>query len=147
MYNMPKIVTMDDVFRSFEYTRKAGDGITLKLKSNIKTLGSPQNITTALKKNKQLSSVEMEPNNDSDENVETTSQQDILQFLPDEVFASLDDESIDIRSKIGKNKSVSDDRDSQHEAVENIKNEDYEDALISLIAMSGDKQPSGMDIL
>jgi hypothetical protein len=30
MYNMPKIETMDDVFRSFEYTRKAGNGITLK---------------------------------------------------------------------------------------------------------------------
>jgi hypothetical protein len=59
----------------------------VNLKSNVKTLGSPQNITTALKKNKQLSSVEMEPNNDTDENVETTSQQDILQFLPDEVIA------------------------------------------------------------
>jgi hypothetical protein len=124
MYNMPKIETMDDVFRSFEYTRKAGNGITLKLKSNVKSLGSPQNITTALKKNKQLLSVEMEPNNDTDENVETTSQQD---------------ESIDIRSKIGREKSVSDDRDSHSEAVENIKNEDYEEALISLIAMSGDK--------
>jgi hypothetical protein len=44
-----------------------------------------------LKKNKQLLSVEMEPNNDTDENVETTSQQD---------------ESIDIRSKIGREKSV-----------------------------------------
>jgi hypothetical protein len=54
---MPKIETMDGVFRSFEYTRKAGNGITLNLKSNVKTLGSPQNITTALKKNKQLSSV------------------------------------------------------------------------------------------
>lgn len=139
MYNMPKIETMDDVFRSFEYTRKAGNGITLKLKSNVKTLGSPQNITTALKKNKQLSSVEMEPNNDTDENVETTSQQDILQFLPDEVIASLDDESIDILRKIGREKSVSDDRDSHNEAVENIKNEDYEEALISLIAMSGDE--------
>jgi hypothetical protein len=74
MYNMPKIETMDDVFCSFEYTRKAGNGITLKLKSNVKTLGSPQNITAALKKNKQLSSVEMEPNNDTDKNVETTSQ-------------------------------------------------------------------------
>ena len=124
MYNMPKIETMDDVFRSFEYTRKAGNDITLKLKSNVKSLGSPQNITTALKKNKQLSSVEMEPNNDTDENVETTSQQD---------------ESIDIRSKIEREKSVSDDRDSHSEAVENIKNEDYEEALISLIAMSGDK--------
>ena len=111
----------------------------MKLKSNVKTLGSPQNITTALKKNKQLSSVEMEQNNDTDENVETTSQQDILQFLPDEVIASLDDESIDIRSKIGKEKSVSDDRDSHIETVEHIKNEDYEEALISLIAMSGDK--------
>ena len=78
MYNMRKIETMDDVFRSFEYTRKAGNGITLKLKSNVKTLGSPQNIATALKKNKQISSVEMEPNNDTDENVETTSQQNIL---------------------------------------------------------------------
>jgi hypothetical protein len=124
MYNMPKIETMDDVFRSFEYTRKAGNDITLKLKSNVKSLGSPQNITTALKKNKQLSSVEMEPNNDTDENVETTSQQD---------------ESIDIRSKIEREKSASDDRDSHSEAVENIKNEDYEEALISLIAMSGDK--------
>jgi hypothetical protein len=56
-----KIPTMDDVFRNFEYTRRAGNSITLKLKSNVKTLGSPQNITTALKKNKQLSSVEMEP--------------------------------------------------------------------------------------
>jgi hypothetical protein len=147
MYNMPKIETMDDVFRSFEYNRKAGNGITLKLKSNVKTLGFPQNITTALKKNKQLSNVEMEPNNDTDENVETTSQQDILQFLPDEVIASLDDESIDILSKMGKEKSVSDDRDSHNEAVEKIKNQDYEEVLLSLIAMSGDKQPSGIDIL
>jgi hypothetical protein len=68
-----------------------------------------------------------------------TSQQDILQFLPDEVIASLDDESIDILRKIGREKSVSDDRDSHNEAVENIKNEDYEEALISLIAMSGDE--------
>jgi hypothetical protein len=67
-------------------TRKAGNGITLNLKSNVKTLGSPQNITTALKKNKQLSSVEMEPNNDTDENVKTTSRQDILQFLPENFF-------------------------------------------------------------
>ena len=104
MYNMPNIETMDDVFRSFEYTRKAGNGITLKLKSNVKSLGFPQNITTALKKNKQLSSVAMEPNNDTDENVETTSQQDILQFLPEEVIASLDDESIDILSKIERRK-------------------------------------------
>jgi hypothetical protein len=62
-----------------------------------------------------------------------------LQFLPDEVIASLDDESIDILRKIGREKSVSDDRDSHNEAVENIKNEDYEEALISLIAMSGDE--------
>ena len=89
----------------------------------------------------------MEPNNDTDENVETTSQQDILQFLPDEVIASLDDESIDIHSKVGKEKRVSDDRDSHSEAVEKIKNEDYEEVLLSLIAMSGDKQPSRMDIL
>ena len=100
-----------------------------------------------MKKNKQLSNVEMEPNNDTDENVETTSQQDILQFLPDEVIASLDDESIDILSKMGKEKSVSDDRDSHNEAVEKIKNQDYEEVLLSLIAMSGDKQPSGIDIL
>jgi hypothetical protein len=40
-----------------------------------------------------------------------------MQFLPDEVIASLDDESIDILSKIGKEKSVSDDRDSHNEAV------------------------------
>jgi hypothetical protein len=146
MYNMPKIETMDDVFRSFEYTRKAGNGITLKLKSNVKTLGSPQNITTALKKNKQLSSVEREPNNDTDENVETTSQQDILQFLPDEVIASLDDESIDILRNIGREKSVSDDRDSHNEAVENIKSEDYEEALISLIAMSGDEATNGYSV-
>ena len=59
--------------------------------------------------------------------------------LQDEVIASLDDESIDILIKIGKEKSVSDDRDSHSEAVENIKNEDYDEALISLIAMSGDK--------
>lgn len=50
MYNMPKIESMDDVFRSFEYNRKAGNGITLKLKSIVKTLGSPHNITTALNK-------------------------------------------------------------------------------------------------
>ena len=81
----------------------------------------------------------MESNNDTDENVETTSQQDILQFRSDEVIASLDDESIDILRKIGREKSVSDDRDSHNKAVENIKNEDYEEALISLIAMSGDE--------
>jgi hypothetical protein len=40
---------------------------------------------------------------------------------------------------IGREKSVSDDRDSHNEAVKNIKNEDYEEALISLIAMSGDE--------
>jgi hypothetical protein len=45
-------------------------------------------------------------NADTDENVETTSQQDILQFLPDEVIARLDDESIDILRKIGREKSA-----------------------------------------
>jgi hypothetical protein len=44
-----------------------------------------------------------------------------LQFLPNEVIASLDDESIDILSKIWKGKSVSDDRDSHNEAVSNKK--------------------------
>jgi hypothetical protein len=37
-------------------------------------------------------------------------------FIRFEVIANLDDESIDILSKIGKEKSVSDDRDSHNEA-------------------------------